>query len=65
MKAWNDEFLSVMATAGDIGWRKILKESMKHEDEELEDIDDVKAMFGDLQKEPDLAEEISEICTTI
>ena len=61
-KTWNEKFTAFMGTAGDKVWRAILKELQKREDDddELEDIDDVKTMFKDLNIEESTAEEMSE-----
>ncbi len=49
-----------MATAGDKKRPNIIKELQKHEDEELEDLDDIREMLEKMKIDPDLAEDLLE-----
>jgi hypothetical protein len=63
-KSWTEKFTGFMSAAGDKIWRQILKElqSKEDDDDELEDIDDVKTMLKDLGIAEDKAEDM---CDTL
>ena len=62
-KTWSEKFTAFMSNAGDKMWRGVLKELQKRDgdDEEFDDINDVKKMLKDLHIEENMAEELSEI----
>ena len=62
-KTWSGKFAVCMANAGDKSWRKNLKVLQAREGDEylMDDLRDVEALLQDLNINPDLAEELSEI----